>query len=60
MEYNILNILLVLSFSFVSISLGVRWIAQTIIEYKLARFGLMMERLDKKEFERMMEDKHED
>jgi hypothetical protein len=60
MEYNILNILLVLSFSFVSIALGVRWIAQTIIEYKLARFGLMMERLDKKEFERMMEDKHED
>ncbi len=57
---NILNIILVLSFAFVSIALGVRWVAQTIIEYKLARFGLMMERLDKKEYERMMEDSNED
>lgn len=60
MEYNILNIILVLSFAFVSIALGIRWVAQTIIEYKLARFGLMMERLDKNQYERMMEDNNED
>ena len=56
MEYNILNIILVVSFAFVSIALGIRWIGQAMIEYRLAKLGLMMERMDEKEFKKIMGD----
>jgi len=56
MEYNILNIILVVSFAFVSISLGIRWLGQSLIEYRLAKLGLMMERMDEKEFKKIMGD----
>ena len=56
MEYNILNIILVVSFAFVSIALGIRWIGQAMIEYRLAKVGMMMERMDDEEFKKMMKE----
>ncbi len=50
MEYNILNITLVVSFAFVSVALGVRWLGQTYIDYKLAQIGLIMEKYDRDNF----------
>ena len=55
-----LNIILVFSFAFVSVALGIRWISQSWIDYKLAKLGLIIERLDKAEYEKMMGDKSDE
>mgnify|MGYP003325997679 CR=1 FL=1 len=51
-----LNIILVTSFAFVSVALGVKWIGQAYVEYKLAQVGMIVERFDKKYFDKAMED----
>lgn len=58
MEHSLLNIILVLSFAFVSIALGIRWLGQIIIEYKLAKIGMMLER--KKDFTQIMVEEEDD
>jgi len=60
MELNILNIILVSSFGFLSVALGVKWISETIIEYALARQGLQMQKLSAQEFERLTREAAED
>jgi hypothetical protein len=42
METNVLTIILVSSFSFVSVSLGVRWAIESVIDYKMAQYGMRM------------------
>tara|TARA_B100001094_G_C17444332_1_gene445139 strand:- start:159 stop:341 length:183 start_codon:yes stop_codon:yes gene_type:complete len=59
MEFNILNIILVFSFAFVSVALGIRWLGQALIDYRLAKLGMMMQHMDEKEFKKMMEDEDE-
>ena len=46
MEISILNIILVTSFAFVSVALGVRWLGQTYIDWKLAKIGMIIERFE--------------
>jgi hypothetical protein len=46
MDINILNIILVASFGFVSVALGVRWLGQTYIDWKLAKLGMIIERFE--------------
>ena len=46
MDINILNIILVTSFAFVSVALGVRWLGQTYIDWKLAKLGMIIERFE--------------
>ena len=61
MECTQLNIVLVASFAFVSVALGVKWIAQTLIEYALAQQGLQMSKLTQEDIDRMFkEDEDED
>lgn len=60
MEYNILNIILVVSFSFVSVALGVKWLGQALIEYRLAKLGLMMEQLDQNKFNTLLREEDDD
>lgn len=60
MEYNILNITLVVSFAFVSVALGVKWLGQALIEYRLAKLGLMMERLDQNKFNTLLREEEDD
>lgn len=60
MEYSILNIVLVASFSFVSVALGVKWLSETFIEYALAQRGLQMAKLNKQELERLLKEAEED
>ncbi len=61
MECTQLNIVLVASFAFVSIALGVKWISQTLIEYALAQQGLQMSKLTQEDIDRMFkEDEDED
>lgn len=61
MECTQLNIILVASFAFVSVALGVKWISQTLIEYALAQQGLQMSKLTQEDIDRMFkEDEDED
>mgnify|MGYP003109298719 FL=1 len=61
MECTQLNIVLVASFAFVSVALGVKWISQTLIEYALAQQGLQMSKLTQEDIDRMFkEDEDED
>jgi len=46
MEGTTLNMILVFSFLFVSVALGVKWIGETILQIVLARQGLQMQRED--------------
>jgi len=42
MEINLLTITLVTSFAFLSVSLGVKWAIESVIDYKMAQYGLRM------------------
>lgn len=42
MEFTLLNTVFVFSFFFVSVSLGIKWLGETIIQIILARQGLEM------------------
>jgi len=56
MECTQLNIVLVASFAFVSVALGVKWISQTLIEYALAQQGLQMSKLTQEDIDRMFKE----
>ena len=56
MECTQLNIVLVASFAFVSVALGVKWISQTLIEYALAQQGLQMSRFTQEDIDRMFKE----
>tara|TARA_X000001382_G_scaffold56670_1_gene38801 strand:+ start:1998 stop:2183 length:186 start_codon:yes stop_codon:yes gene_type:complete len=56
MECTQLNIILVASFAFVSVALGVKWISQTLIEYALAQQGLQMSKLTQEDIDRMFKE----
>jgi len=56
MECTQLNIVLVASFAFVSVALGVKWISQTLIEYALAQQGLQMSKLTQEDIDRMFQE----
>ena len=58
MDISILNIILVTSFAFVSVALGVRWLGQTYIDWKLAKLGMIIERFEKDKF--IMEEEEDD
>ena len=60
MEYNFLNVLMVLSFTFVSVALGVKWISETLVEYALARQGLQMAKLNAEQMKKFMEGDNEE
>jgi len=51
MEINWLSILCVGSFAFVSVALGIRWIGDAIINYQLAKQGMMITRILQEEEE---------
>ena len=42
METNILNIILVASFAFVSVAVGVKWAIESLIDYQMAKHGMRM------------------
>ena len=54
MEYNILNIALVVSFSFVSVALGVKWIGEALIDYRMSQVGYIMSKLSKEELKEVL------
>ena len=54
MEYNILNIALVVSFSFVSVALGVMWIGEALIDYRMSQVGYIMSKLSKEELKEVL------
>tara|TARA_B100000965_G_C19602918_1_gene764014 strand:+ start:13185 stop:13370 length:186 start_codon:yes stop_codon:yes gene_type:complete len=56
MECTQLNIILVVSFAFVSVALGVKWISQTLIEYALAQQGLQMSKFTQEDIDRMFKE----
>ena len=56
MECTQLNIILVVSFAFVSVALGVKWISQTLIEYALAQQGLQMSKFTQEDIDRMLKE----
>ena len=58
MEFTLLNIVFVFSFFFVSVSLGIKWLGETIIQIILARQGLEMVK-HQKFLEVMQEDEDE-
>ena len=60
MECSTLNIILVVSFAFVSVALGVKWATETFINYALAKQGMQMQVLTQEEFRRMMEEDEDD
>lgn len=57
MEGTTLNMILVFSFLFVSVALGVKWIGEIIIQIILSRQGLEMQ---KEELNRLFEALEED
>ena len=57
MEGTTLNMILVFSFLFVSVALGVKWIGEIILQIILSREGLQMQ---KDEMDRLFEALEED
>lgn len=55
MEINVLNIILVASFAFVSVAVGVKWAIESLIDYQMAKHGMRMI----KEMNREVEDDEE-
>ena len=60
MEYNILNIALVGSFAFLTIALGIKWLGEALIEYRLAKLGLLMSKMDPKDLRQLVEEDEDD
>lgn len=56
MEINILNVALVGSFSFLTVALGIKWLGEALIEYRLAKLGLMMSKMDAKDLQELVEE----
>jgi len=60
MEYNILNIALVGSFAFLTVALGIKWLGEALIEYRLAKLGLLMSKMDPKDLQQLVEEDEDD
>jgi nicotinamide riboside transporter PnuC len=60
MEGTTLNMILVFSFLFVSVALGVKWIGEMILQIVLARQGLQMQREDMDRLFEALEDEDEE
>lgn len=60
MEGTTLNMILVFSFLFVSVALGVKWIGEIILQIVLARQGLQMQREDMDRLFEALEDEDEE
>lgn len=45
MEINWLSILCIGSFAFVSVALGIKWLGEIIIDYRLAKSGMMIHKI---------------
>ena len=56
MEMNILNVALVGSFAFLTVALGIKWLGEALIEYRLAKLGLMMSKMDAKDLQQLVEE----
>tara|TARA_B100001057_G_scaffold387796_1_gene395075 strand:+ start:282 stop:467 length:186 start_codon:yes stop_codon:yes gene_type:complete len=56
MEYNILNITLVGSFAFLTVALGIKWLGEALIEYRLAKLGLLMSKMNPKDLQQLVEE----
>ena len=56
MEMNILNVALVGSFAFLTVALGIKWLGEALIEYRLAKLGLMMSKMDSKDLQQLAEE----
>lgn len=51
-----MNPLVEMSFIFVSVALGIKWISQTLLEYALAKHGIQMMRISKEQLEELEDD----
>jgi len=60
MDGTILNMVLVFSFMFVSVALGVKWIGEIILQIILSRHGLQMQRDDMDRLFEALEDEDEE
>jgi hypothetical protein len=60
MEGTTLNMILVFSFLFVSVALGVKWIGEIILQIVLAKQGLQMQREDMDRLFEALEDEDEE
>ena len=60
MEGTTLNMILVFSFLFVSVALGVKWIGEIILQIVLAKQGLQMQRDDMDRLFEALEDEDEE
>ena len=56
MEMNILNVALVGRFAFLTVALGIKWLGEALIEYRLAKLGLMMSKMDAKDLQQLAEE----
>jgi hypothetical protein len=60
MDGTTLNMVLVFSFMFVSVALGVKWIGEIILQIILSRHGLQMQRDDMDRLFEALEDEDEE
>ena len=60
MENTALNWILVSSFGFVSVSLGVKWIGEILIDYLMAKQGVQVMRVTPNDLEKIMKEGEED
>jgi len=60
MESTSLNWILVTSFGFVSVALGIKWIGEIVIEYLMARQGYQVVRMSQEDVERMLQEGDDD
>jgi|TARA_R100000951_G_scaffold18846_2_gene15498 hypothetical protein len=51
MEINWLSILCIGSFAFVSVALGIKWLGEILIEYRLAKSGIMISKILQEELD---------
>lgn len=56
MEINILNIALVGSFAFLTVALGIKWLGEALIEYRLAKLGLLMSKMHPRDLQELVEE----
>lgn len=49
-----------MSFAFVSIALGIKWVGEAIIDYRMSKLGMMMSQLNPEQFKAMMQEEEKD
>lgn len=55
-----LNSVVVFSFFFVSVALGIKWISETLVEYALAKQGLQMTKMNAEQMKKFLEGEDEE